>query len=610
MRDAIGVATQPMTSSLNVESRRAVDKDSLFGGVPPNEIGVARQSRRILVALKARAGAAILIAILALLALPPIAILLQTSLTEPNPDGSAGAFTWAYYVALITSPDLFVAGRNSLVFAIAATLVSLVLGATLAWIVERTNAPFKALAYLTAFVSMGMPYVLYVTAWIFLFGRVGPFNTLYQMTLGDGEILFNVYSMWGMVLIEGFLWSPLVFLMLGAAFRASNAEMEEAARMSGASVFDTVWHVSVKLARPALFAMALFAFIRNLEAFEVPVLIGTPSDIKLLTTAIYSSIMQVPPQYGHASAFSVVMLVVLSALLSFYGRLSRSAERFATVTGKGYRPRPFDLGGFRWFAGGIILVNFFIVLCLPFLALLWSSLMPFPRPISVAALRLLTVKNYVAILNSPSYPPLALNTLMTSAGVATAAIILTLLAGWFAARRRPGGAILDQLSTVPLIFPGVVLGVAMIEITLALPFPLYGTLWAIGLGLLIRYMPYGMRYTYAGVLQIHRELEDAAKASGASQFASLRNVVAPLLSPAIVSGWLFIFLIAAKELSVSVLLAGPRSKLMSVALFDMWWNGQGGEVAALGLVWMVPMVVCASLFYLSGRRQSVSVFGR
>ena len=241
------------------------------------------------------------LALLAVLVLPPFAVLLQVSLTDTNADGSAGALTLRHYAQLFADPHLYASATNSIVFATVATIVSLLFGGVLAWVVERTNAPLKGLAYVTTIISLGTPYILYVTAWLFLLGRAGPFNDGFRQAGGTG-LLIDVYSLWGMILIEGFLWSPLVFLLLSATFRASNAEMEEAARMSGASIFDTVWRISLRLAWPAILAMALFVFIRNLEAFDVPVLVGTPGRVTLLTTDIYLATKEVPPLLGHASA--------------------------------------------------------------------------------------------------------------------------------------------------------------------------------------------------------------------------------------------------------------------------------------------------------------------
>jgi iron(III) transport system permease protein len=552
----------------------------------------------------------VVIAILAALVLPPVWMLLRTSMVETRADLAAGDLTLKHYVQLIASKDLLGSAFNSAVFSIFATILSLLFGGLLAWLVERTDVPLKGLAFVTTIISLGTPYILYVTAWLFLLGRAGPFNDLYRLYVDSAATPFNVNSLTGMVLIEGFLWSPLVFLLLSSTFRAANAEMEEAARMSGASVFDTIRLVSLKLAWPAIAALALFIFIRNIEAFEVPALVGMPGRVNVLTTDIYRSIKQMPPDLGYASAFSVLMVAIVGVLLYAYGRIAKQAERYASVTGKGYRPRPFRLGRARSAGGAVIVFNFVVVLLLPLCAILWMSITPFIRPMRPANLSVITGKHFAAVLSSDYYYSLAANTLIVAAAVATLAMLLTLVAGWLAARRMAAAGLIDQLITVPLVFPGLVLGVALLELALHFPLPIYGTLWLIGLGFLIRYMPYGMRYCYAGVLQIHPELEQAAGVAGANVAQVLRRVIAPLLIPALASGWLFIFLIAAKEMSMPLLLAGSGSQTISVAMFDLWSNGQSGEVAALGLLWAGLMTVFATIFYIFSRRQSASTFGR
>lgn len=544
--------------------------------------------------------------LIAIIVLPPIAILLLTSLS----DGEGGTLTLAHYARLFADPGLYQSAWNSILFAALATLLSLVNGGVVAWLVERTDAPCKPLAYVTAIVSLGTPYIIYVSAWLYLLGRAGPLNASYRYLFDTTDVLFNVYSITGMVLIDGFLWSPLVFLLLSATFRRANADLEEAARINGATVFQTVWRVSLRLAMPAVLGLGIFVFIRNLEAFDVPVLIGTPSRISLLTTDIYLSMTRVPPQLGHASAFSIMLMFVVAVLLYFYGRVARNAEKYASVTGKGFRPRPFMLGRGRWVAGAIILFNGFIVLVMPMIGILWTSLTPFIRPMNWVGLKALTLTHYYAVFTQSSYLRLAANTLIVAAASATLCILITCIAAWMSVRRWRGSGLLDQLTSVPLIFPGIVLGVAMIEMALRAPLPVYGTLWVIVFAFLIRYMPYGMRYSHAGMIQISRELEDVASISGAARPTVLRRILLPLVSPSLVAGWLFIFLIAAKELSIAVLLAGPGSQTIAVAMFDQWTNGAGGEVAAMGVVWTALMTVFTVALYVITQRQTDLLAGK
>jgi iron(III) transport system permease protein len=544
---------------------------------------------------------AILAIALALLVVPPLFVLIQTSLS------SDGGPTLAHYAEQLFDPKLGSSAANSLIFAFSAMLVSVSIGACLAWLVERTNTPLRGLVHITAIVSLGTPYVLYVGAWLFLLGRSGPFNQLYTLVTGSRELWLNVYSMWGMIVIEGLLWSPLVFLLLSPVFRRSNADFEEAARISGASVAQTMWCVSLRLALPAILGIAMFVFIRNLESFDVPVLIGMPGRVNLLTTDIYQDMTRIPPELGKASAFSVVLVFIVAGLLLLAGWLGRDSARFATITGKAFRPRSFDLGRGKWVGTAIVVLVFLIVLVLPMGALLWTSLLPFVRPINLAGLSFLTLDNYASVLTDGSYIGYAVNTFAASALAATAAMLLTGAAGWFVVRRRPFGQTLDQLANMPLVFPGIILGIALLQLSLRSPLPIYGTVWLLAIGFTIRYMPYGMRYSTAGVMQIHRELEEAGAVAGASQASILRRIVAPMLSPAFVTGWLFIFLLGAKELSMAVLLAGPNSQTMAVALFNEMINGQVVEVSALGIVWTIVLTAFAVILHLFNRRyESIS----
>ncbi len=547
--------------------------------------------------------------VLTVLMVPPLWMLVLDSVTTQDAIGEITGFTFGHFAKLGTEKNALISLWNSLVFAAGSTVLSLLLGGVLAWLVERTNAPLKVLAYLATIISMGTPYILHVIAWLFLLGKVGPLNDAYRMVTGSPDALFNVNSMAGMVLIEGFLWSPLVFLLLGATFRAANADMEEAARMSGATVYDTLRRISLPLAMPAILALALFVFIRAIGGFEVPALVGMPARIYVLTTDVYQATIVVPPDLGYAAAFSIVMVLIVVVLLYFYGRLSKSAEKYHSVTGKGYRPRPFDLGRGRWIAGAVIIVNFMIVLVLPLITLLWMALLPFVQGFSTKALATLSLHNFTTVFTQAGYFELAVNSLAVAAGAATAIMVITAFAGWIAARGGPGGRILDQLATLSLVFPGICLGVAVMEVYLRVPLPIYGSLWIIAIAYVIRYMPYGMRYVYSGVLQLHKELEEAAGVAGAGSMTTLRRVIVPLLTPALVAGWLFIFLIASKELAIAVLLASPTSKVIAVAIFDQWVNGQGGELAAFGLVWTVLMTVIACVFFAQMRRGGSDVYG-
>jgi iron(III) transport system permease protein len=554
--------------------------------------------------------AVLLIAVLAALVVPPLIFLLQGSLIVTGAPTEATRWGLENFQNVLGGRRFVATTLNTLSFAAGSAAIALVVGWVMAWIVERTNAPLKGLAYVTAIISLGTPYILYVSAWLLVFGKAGPVNQLYRTLTGASDVLINIYSMPGMVLVEGFLWSPLAFLLVGATLRNANPELEEAARVSGAGVWATIRRVTMRLSLPAIMALSMLVFIRAIEAFEVPALVGLPGRISVLTTDIYTNMMaRAPPDLGGSSALSVLMLLLVLVLLYAYARLSRHAERFATITGKGFRPRPFDLGRLRYLAAAILVVDFVLLLLVPMLMLGWISLLPFFAPVSAASFKLISLNNYRTVLAS-EHVELMINTMLVAVATATIAVALTFFAAWLAVRRAPGGWLVERLATIPLVFPGLVLGVAVMQVFLRLPIPLYGTIGILIWAFVISYLPYGMRYSSSGMLQIHRELEEAAAVCGASALTRLRRIVAPLLAPALVAGWLFIFLMATRVLSLAILLAGPRSQTMAVAMFDLWGNGQGTELAALGLMWSMLMAMIAVVFYVLARRSAGGAMGR
>jgi iron(III) transport system permease protein len=257
----------------------------------------------------------------------------------------------------------------------------------------------------------------------------------------------------------------------------------------------------------------------------------------------------------------------------------------------------------------MLVVNFVLLLLVPVAMLTWVSLLPFYQPVSAGAFGRLTLDNYRAIFSS-EHVELIANPLLVAAATATLAVALTFVAAWLVVRRAPGSWALERLASIPLVFPGLVLGIAVMQLFLHLPVPLYGTLGILIWAFVINYLPYGMRYGASGMLQIHRELEESAELCGASVFTRLTRIVAPLLAPALLAGWLFIFLMAARVLSLAILLAGPRAQTMAVTLFDLWTNGQGTELAALGLLWSMLMAMIAAAFYVLARRFAASAMAR
>ncbi len=550
----------------------------------------------------------ILVALLCAGVIPPFVFLAYSSLHELDPSGAFGAATFEHFAAIFSSRTFGSVILNSAVYSLGSALLALVIGATQAWLAERTDAFLRQVLYVSSIVSLGIPYVLYIVAWILFLGKAGPVNVFLQQTFGGTEPYINIYSLGGMIFVEGMLWSPLAFLLLSPVFRNSDASFEEAASICGAGLFSTLRYVTLGMARPALLALGLLVFIKASESFEVPALVGLPGSARVLTSTIYQRLtLDMPPDVGSASAFGVLLLVVMALLLQIYSRVAAQTHRYQTVTGKGFRPRVIRLGRWRYAAGALIVTIPFIVVVIPLATILWAALLPYYQPFNIKALPLLGFNNFLQVLNSPSFRGAIVNSLVLGATAATLVTALAAVAGWCVARRVAGGRLLDTLAALPLVFPAIVLGLAFLEIFVHAGSQIYGSLLSLVVVSVVAYIPYGLRYAQLGVIQIHPELEEAAAIAGARQARTFIRVVLPLLIPALISCWLFVFLLVVRAVSLMLLLAGPDSQVVAVTLFDFWNNGQVGELAALGCVWTAIMTVFCVAFLVVARRYQLPI---
>ncbi|MDE2476417.1 MAG: iron ABC transporter permease [Alphaproteobacteria bacterium] len=544
----------------------------------------------------------LLILILGILIVPPVIYLLRSSVQETNFDGSFGAFTSRYYRELLSTGRLVPVIATSAAYAGGSALLALLLGGIQAWIVERTNTPLRGLVMIVSIVSLGIPSVLYTISFLLLLGKTGPLNQFLEWATGASGPVFNVYSLGGMIVIQGIEYTPLCFLLLSSVFRSTDASFEEASMMSGAGIGQTFRRITFRLAIPGIAALLILVFIRAFEAFETPALVGLPGRVNVMTNDIYQTMLEIPPNYGEASAFAAIMLVIMAVLLRLYGNFSRHAEKYQTISGKGFRPRVIAIGRWRWLASGVLVALFLALIFFPVAITLWVALVPYYDGINAQALGRFSLANFRTVVFETSFASALVNTFVL--GLATASIVaaFTVLSAWLAVRRRPGAWLLDQLASAPLVFPAIVLAVAYLQFVLNVPLALYGTLLSIILASVVQFMPFGMRYSYAGVLQIHRELEEASAVSGAGAATTFLRVVVPLAAPAMVTCWLFVFLMVSKAVSIPLLLAGPNSQVVSVTMFDMWQNGVAPELAALGIIWTAVMTIVSTLFFVLSRR--------
>ena len=453
-----------------------------------------------------------------------------------------------------------------------------------------------------------IPGILFTVSWILLASpKIGIINTLLQNSFDTDFVFVNIYSMTGMIWVDGLHYSPMAFLLMTAAFRAMDPALEESAQMSGASVPQVFTRVTLRLAWPAVLASLLILFVRAVESFEVPALLGLPVGIEVYTSAIYQAIHRYPSQIGLASTYAVTLLVITSFGIYFQSRLSAQSNRFSTVTGKGFRPRTMDLGNWRYVTAGLFILYFFVVVALPFCVLLWSSLQKYYSAPSWAALQNLSLSAYGSVLAEPAFGTAVWNSLVLSLGSATLIMLVTAVIAWIVTRTRlPGRWLIDNLASMPLVFPGLVLGLAIMICYLYVPIGIYGTLWIMLIAYVTRFLPYGMRYCSTSMLQIHKELEESAAMSGASWTMTFRRIVLPLLKPGLLAGWIYIVIVSIRELSSSILLYSPGTEVMSIMIWELWQNGQYVELSALGVMLIAALFCFVMLAQFVAKKYGVA----
>ena len=525
----------------------------------------------------------------------PLVMLLYGSIRSA-PIGEPGAtFTIQNYIKAYVDREFWLLLLNSVYYALGTCSLTFLIGTFLAWVSERTNTPLKKLFVVMSLIPFIIPGILSTISWILLLSpKIGLINIAIKETLGLEAAPFNIYTMWGMIWAEAIHLYPLVFLLMSAAFRNMDTSLEEAALTAGSSTWQTFRKVTLPLMRPAMFSVLLVNFVRGIEAFEVPALIGVPAKVSVFTTKIFLAIHQFPSDFGLAGAYAVTLLAISTVGVLIYGRITRKEERYATVTGKGYRPRVIDLGRWKWLTLGISFLIFTLAVILPVFVLLWSSFIPYYGVPSRELMEKMTWANYQYIINYPLAMTAFKNSFYLSVGSATLVMLLTSVISWITVKTRlPGRALLDNLTFIPIAMPGIVLGVSLIWVYLTLPIPIYGTIWVLLLAYITKFMPYGIRAASASMIQINKELEEASLTSGGTWFQTFFKIVLPLLMPGFTAGWIYISIIALRELSTSILLYSYNSTVLSIMAFDLWEGGQYTYVCALGVLMVLLLLAMA-----------------
>ena len=498
---------------------------------------------------------------------------------------------------------------DTCLFALVTLVVSLAFGIPLAWLVERTDLPGKTAAFTMMTIGLLLPGFASAMGWLFLMHpRIGLVNTWLVRQFGLAEPPFNIASVSGMGWVQGLNLAPVAFIMTAAVFRAMDPSLEEAAQVSGAPFGRVLSAITLRLAWPGILAAAIYIFTIGFAAFDVPAIIGWGNRLFTFSTYLVLKLDSTKglPQYGVAAALSSFLIVLGIALSWWYSLIQRGAHRYQVVTGKSYRPRIVALGRFAILAWGFIALYVLLSQVVPLLIVVWASLLPYFQLPSAAAFASLSLRQYQSLPWQLAGEGIV-NTLILMVLTPTVTLALSVAFSWIVLRSRlRGRSGFDVIAFLPHAVPNIVFGVSALLIALFIlgsALPLFGTIWILAIVFTVARLSYGTRMTNSGLIQIHRELEEAATVSGAGTGSILGRVLGPLLAPTLLYAWLWIALLVFRELTLAIMLTTRENMTLPVVVWSLWVNGGLGQAAALAMVMLVVMLpIIAAYWYIVRRR--------
>ena len=528
---------------------------------------------------------ALTLLVIGLVAAPVVVLVVASFRPAGELPCSGQVWTIATYGEVFGSASTYKLLQNTLLYAAGTMAVSLPLAFALAWLTERTDLPGRRLLYTLMFVPMLLPPFAIALGWILLSGpNAGTLNVFIRTSLSlditRGPL--NIYTMWGMVFVSGILAIPSMWLLLLGLFRNFDPRLEEAASASGAGRWQVLKRVTVPLMLPGILAVGVYFTIIFIEAFEVPLAIGTTAEEGY--------------HYGAAATFGLMTLLAGIALIMGYLWAVRVSAKFAVVTGKGYRPRLVRLGRFKYLALGGVIGYFTVAVILPTLILVWASLLRYYVPFSLDKVHLVSLQNYRMIFARDDFVTALNNTMITAGVAATASMLLAAGIAWYLVRRASLLArVLGVLSFMPLAIPNVIIALAMLLLYTSTP--LHGTLLLLILAFVTRYLAFTTRVMHAAQLQIDKVLEEAALVSGAGRLGTFVKITLRVLMPALLNGWLWVVAHVVRDFAVPLFLATSSTLLLANLIWGQWELGSMPMASA----YMVVLIVLVVILVFVGR---------
>lgn len=523
-------------------------------------------------------------------------------------------FPWTLdnYISVFGKPTLYEVLGTTLAFSAGSLAIAFAVSLVFSWLIERTDMPFRNTTFVFLVAPSGIPALILAISWSLLLNPTNGFiNEVIRTVFGldpRSRGPLDVYSLPWMIIVQGISLVPLTFLLITASMRGMNANLEDAARTSGSGFGTVVRRITLPLLKPALLGALVYEFVTVVEAVDVPLILGLPGHVTVLSTAVYSTTHPAVglPNYGASSVYGIFLLVLALAPLLFYNKVIGNSSDYATVTGKSFRPRRLKLG--RWkplallFSFGYIFVSFL----LPLMMLVWASIQPYASTINAKALSRVTLDSYRSTLSTDLFIGSVKNTLVLGVCAALGAMILAMSVSWIIVRSRSRLRwVADLLAFMPHAIPGVVIGLATLILYLIIPIPVYGTVWIIVIALGTQYVSLGTRLTTGGITQIQRGLEEAAEASGAKSWQVWRRVLMPLLRPVFLNGFLLVFMSSIQNLTLPLMLYSTGNLVLSSLIWNRWDYGEATGAAVLSVVMTVITVAAAILLRKFGDRHSV-----
>ena len=557
----------------------------------------------------------LLLALLAFLVLYPIFMLLFGAVTGVNPvvDGFRPAdISIDNFTAVLANPNVHSALLNSFIACTGGTALAVGIGLAFAWIVVRTNTPWKGLIATAGLLPLFVPPLVAAVAWAILGSpKTGLLNTVLASIGVDWR--FNFYSMSGLIALFGMYYAPYVYMFTSAALRNMDPSLEEAAEISGASAVHTLLTITFPLIAPAIISSMLLSFIVMLGIYGIPAVLGTPANISVLTTYIFNLTAWSPPLYSNAAAVAIILMVVTGLLVVLQQKVL-SGRSFTTVAGKAFRPRSLNLGPWRFFTLGLAIAYLLVVVVLPSLGLIVAAFRKFLFIRDVPSL--FDMRQYSLVHFDRLFAnPLALRSITNTMEVAVVTALiggtLAFAIGYTVTRTTvPGRRAVDLISTLPVAIPGLVVGVAYLWAWIGLPGGLYGTIWILALAFIARFLPDTVKALSTSLMQIHRELEEAAWICGRGTFSTIRTIILPLARPGVIAAMTLLFILAVRELGSSLFLYSSDSMVMAVLLLDYYDGGNISITAAFSLVQMVLLAVLIGVAHWLSRGAADSGIGK